>query len=328
MSNFKVDTISGLGTNGIKINSPVGVNTNAPTTGMSVSGKLSVSSSAEVVTVEGENFGVKIKAGNSTNAQSILHLTNNSGSTIRHKILAPQNKNIEFAIPSGIYDATTLAFPSGGTGTTFSIGITGSKISNFSTAIFEQPCSFTGNYLAGNEYILGGAGSRSLAPKCTGIATENDHIINLELLYQSILGPTTMKTWSVFGSLDNAGVKWGKHVSGNFFRKLFNWKRVTCCCGCRQEPGSLNQGVYNDVLQGTWIVVAFSVGQRSCSCSDNEQFNFPIDDSAVWKITNQSIRSTISSNITGTYNLFGFAFKPLYNIDDCYFDTNGDWVCP
>ena len=64
MSNIKINTISGLGTNGIKILSPIGLSANTPASGMAIGGKVSVSSSAEVVTVPGENFGVNIKAYN------------------------------------------------------------------------------------------------------------------------------------------------------------------------------------------------------------------------------------------------------------------------
>ena len=79
MSNFKVDTISGLGTNGIKINSPVGVNTNAPTTGMSVSGKLNViDNNLEVVTSSGASYGLRIKDP-ASNTDSILQFSNFDG---------------------------------------------------------------------------------------------------------------------------------------------------------------------------------------------------------------------------------------------------------
>jgi hypothetical protein len=335
MSDIKVNTISGLGTGGIKILSPVGLSANSPVSGLAVQGKISVGSSAEVVTVAGENFGVNIKAYNTTYTPSkisTLEFTNKNGA-YRNKITAEADNSLYLrsAAPNNPYGVTGINFSAGGTSGTFSWGEGNQYLAsvikslNFSDAVFEEPCEFTGN--SNNDYFFGGQGSSSIPPKCTGVATDHDHLINLDLLNETILGPTTLKTWSVFGSLQNTGVKWGQHVSGNFFRKLFNWKRVTCCCGCAQTPGALNPGVYNQVLQGTWIVVGFSVGQRNCSCSDNEQVNFPIDDAAVWTITNSTIKSTISSHLSGTYNLFGFALKPLYNIDNCYYDANGEFIC-
>ena len=326
MTDIKVNNISGLGTNGVKIISPVGINTNPPSDGMSISGKVvSINNAAEVVTVSAENFGVKIKALNtfSTDKPSTLNFSTFSGyslgniiSTIKNDLIFKSSNGL-----TGFY--MTPETPPGSTGIFGFNEEYYSAKQQFEDVVFKEPCGFTGTY--SNKYSLGNS---YYTPKCSGIASNADDLINIQLLNQTILGPSSIKTWSVFGSLDNAGVKWGKNVSGNFFRKLFNWKRVTCCCGCAQTPGSLNQGDYNTVLPGTWIVIAFSVGQRNCSCSDNEQFNFPIDNTAIWKMTNSSIRNTIASNISGTYNLFGIAIKPLYDIDSCYVDENNAWVCP
>ena len=69
MSEANVNSISGLGTAGIKINSPVGINTNPTSDGLTILGHVSVvNSSAEVVTVASENFGVKIKGSSGTQA--------------------------------------------------------------------------------------------------------------------------------------------------------------------------------------------------------------------------------------------------------------------
>jgi hypothetical protein len=301
MSEANVNSISGLGTAGIKINSPVGINTNPTSDGLTILGHVSVvNSSAEVVTVTSENFGVKIKGSSGTpntftRLPSVLQFADKAG-VKRACVSSTADKIISFE--SGITGPimTDASSPTGG------IFISNSNSELISKAVFGGTAGFVGQ--ANFDY--------SYMPSCGGIARNDDELINLNLFNQWILNTTTLKTWSTFGTLDNGGIKMGKRTSNNFFVKLGLWgKGEECCCGCQTLPGAYNQGAYNELLTGKWLVIGFSRSQRSCSCSDNEQAHFPIDSSNVWTLTNDTIKNTIPAKLSGTYDLFGFAIRPL-----------------
>ena len=58
------------------------------------------------------------------------------------------------------------------------------------------------------------------------------------------------------------------------------------------------------------MCIGFHYGIRSCSCYDNEQFHYPIDNSGIWIIRDNSVRGTIAPNFgTSIYNAFGIVFK-------------------
>jgi hypothetical protein len=328
MSATKTNIISGLGSNGVIIDCPVGISANNSSEGLVISGKVVVENSgAEVVTVASENFGVKIRGltgpalilrninqGYIRNPfeSSVFFSSGAGGQTSgrRADITSTIDKDIRFNTSPKNLGLTGPVFTNAGgatgglyiteTNSVFSGNISLNDVIQFGItgSPFNGECRFDANYI----------------PKCPGEATEDDHLINLGLLQQILLGSTTVKTWSVAGGLDNVGWKMGKVRSGNFFLKLFGLNKPKCCCGCQTLPGATNPKSYTEQLQGTWICIGFSFGDRGCSCYDNEEKHIPIDYSAVWKITNNSVKNTLPANLSGTYSLFGILIKPYYDI--------------
>lgn len=287
MSEIRVKTIKGLGTAGIKIPNPVGVdNINAPSNGIHgvhVNGVLSVvNSGAQVVTVEAEKFGVKIKAP-PQGSNSILRFSDKDGND-RAGIIASPARELFFE----------------------SQGITGMVMNTQGLVETKYSAQFNNKSTIAGISTFEGQSFYSLTPKCSGVPTANDDLVNLEFLKLWYLFSTDrVKLWSVFGTADNGGIAIGRVPSGKHKGK--------CCCGCGTFAGSRNTGVYNTVLTGKWTIIAFGYGIRSCSCGDIEGFFYPIDDSAVWDIENDSIRNTITNPLklpsSGIYNVFGFAIK-------------------
>ena len=98
MSELKVNNISPVGS-AIKINAPVGIKTAPPTTAgdsLYVSGNTDIEGSVEVVTVQAQNYGVRIKSP-ANNGTSILQFTNNSGTTERAAIYADNANALNFS---------------------------------------------------------------------------------------------------------------------------------------------------------------------------------------------------------------------------------------
>lgn len=98
MSELKVNNISSVGS-AIKINAPVGIKTAPPTTAgdsLYVSGNTDIEGSVEVVTVQAQNYGVRIKSP-ANNGTSILQFTNNSGTTERASIYADSQNGLNFS---------------------------------------------------------------------------------------------------------------------------------------------------------------------------------------------------------------------------------------
>jgi hypothetical protein len=326
VSIIQTNSIVGLGTNGVRINCPVGVNQNYSSDGLVVSGSVVVENSgAEVVTVASENFGVKIKGLTGApviyRGQSIfnpfeasLFFSNNfsGGQTSgrRADITSTIRKDIRF---NTSYTDSTKGF----TGPVFTnaSAATGGLYITETLSTYSAPATFQDTVdfgILGSPFNSQSTFNAAYMPKCSGVAEEDDDIINNALLKSVLLSTSTVKFWSVFGTLDNGGVSFGTGRSGNFFRRLFGRAKTTCCCSCSNTPGAQNQGAYTETLQGTWTCIGFSFGRRSCSCYDNEQFHFPIDYSKVWSITNDSVKNTIPANLSGTYNLFGFLIKQPY----------------
>jgi hypothetical protein len=303
MTEVKTNIISGLGTAGLKFDSPVGISANSPSTsGLNIEGHVEVvNSGAEVVTVAGESFGLNIKA-----PKLVPPL---------YKVLA---STLQFADRDGI--RRNVITSEGSNNLSFVTGTTGPVMTNANTLTGGMMYMNTATELNNKNKFLGATAANfnnatkfdyGNFPRCSGIPSLDEHLINVNVLRQWILNITTMKTWSVFGTLDNGGIKLGKQRSGNFFKRLFGLAKPTCCCGCQTLPGSYDQGVYNQVLQGTWLIIGFSRSNRACSCYDNEEFHYPVDASAVWSVTNDSVRNTLPAHLSGTYDLFGFAIRPL-----------------
>jgi hypothetical protein len=280
MSEIQVKTIKGLGTAGITIKNPVGFDDiAAPSNGFSVNGVVSVvNSGVQVVTVESENFGIKIKAP-PQNSDSILRFTDNSGND-RAAIVASFEKELMFE----------------------SQGVTGVVMNNQGLFETKYASQFRNNSTLAGQTQFSGQSSFSLTPKCSGTPILDEHLVNLNFLkLWYLFSPERVKLWSYFGNVENDGIAIPRVPSGKRAGK--------CCCGCGSFPGSRNPGVYETVLTGKWTIVAFGMGIRSCSCSDYEQFHFPIDDSAVWDLEDNSVYNTISGKINPVYNGFGFAIK-------------------
>jgi len=276
MSELKVNSLSPNTGTGIKINSPVGVNTNAPTTGMSVSGKLNViDNNLEVVTSSGASYGLRIKAP-ASNTDSILQFSNFDG-TPRATISANSSNDLIFS-PGGQTAAV----------------MTGKGVFNvLQKTFFKNTATFQGTVNFNDQVTF----SKDTIPKTNGIPNLDEHLVNLLFLKRFVLGTSTIKTWSVFGTIDNGG--------------------VNSCCGAKYGVGGVNganskQGAYTQSLPGKWLIIGFSYGVRSCSCYDNETYHFPIDNSAVWQINGdngETIRSTIQARLGTPYNAFGFAIR-------------------
>jgi hypothetical protein len=276
MSELKVNSITSKTGTGIKINSPVGINTNAPSSGMNISGKLNViDNNLEVTTVSGSSYGLRIKAPPS-NTDAVLQFSNFDG-TPRATISSNVSNDLIFS-PGG----QTAAVMSGN-------GI----FTVLQKTLFKGISYFNGNAFFNKQATF----SQNAIPKSNGVPVLGEHLVNLLYLKRFVLGTTTVKTWSVFGNIDNGGI--------NGCCKYFN--------GVGNVNGPNNkQGAYTEVLPGKWLVVGFSYGVRSCSCHDNESFHFPIDNSAVWQINGdngETVRTTIAARLGTPYNAFGFAIR-------------------
>jgi len=279
MSELKVNTISPIApATGIKINSPIGVNTNPPASGMQISGKLNViDNNLEVVTVAGSNYGIKIKAP-ATNANSVLQFSNYDG-TERATISSNSSNDLIFKAGG----ATAAVMSGGGV---FQIQ---------QQAQFNKPTTFKGITQFNNNTTF----SSTAIPTCSGVPYRDEHLVNLAYLKRYVLNDTTVKTWSVFGDVNNAGFQG--------------------CCTHYKGVGNINGvnsntaiGCYAEQQSGSWLIVGFSYGQRGCSCYDNEQFHFPIDKSKVWIISGdyaQTVQNTIIANLGSAYNAFGIAIR-------------------
>jgi hypothetical protein len=266
MSELKVNSITPLSTTGIRFNSPVGINTVAPNSGLQINGKLNVvDNNLEVVTVGTQNYGIKIKASPSTN-ESILQFANYDGSERAH-IKSTASGDLIFNT-------------SGVTAAQMSLG---GGFNVLSTAQFNKPVTFNGTTQFNNQATF----LSNFIPKCAGVPTVDEHLVNLAYLKKFTFSPNTVKTWQVFGNVNNGG---------------FNG-----CCS--YYNGCASTGDYSTTLAGKWLIIGFSFGQRGCSCYDNEQFHFPIDRSAVWNITSNSVQSTITTYLGTPYNAFGIAVK-------------------
>jgi hypothetical protein len=282
MSEIQVKTIKGLGTAGITIKNPVGFDDiAAPSNGISVNGVISVvNSGVQVVTVESENFGIKIKAP-PQNSGSILRFADNSGND-RAAIVASFEKELMFE----------------------SQGVTGVVMNNQELFETKYASQFRNtSTLAGETQFLEQS-TFSLPPKCSGTPILDEHLVNLNFLkLWYLFSPERVKLWSYFGNVENTGLAIPKVPSGK--------RKGKCCCGCGSYPGSRNPGDYKTILTGKWTIVAFGIGKRSCSCYDNEEFHFPIDDSAVWNLEDNSVYNTISGKMPGVslYKGFGFEVK-------------------
>jgi hypothetical protein len=268
MSELKVNSIKSLDTNGVRIDSPVGINTTPPSKGLNVSGRVSViDNGLEVVTVVSENYGVKIKAPPS-NKNSVLQFTENDGAAERAFIAANSNNDLIF-----------------NTGATAAI-ITGAGLFD---CLYESVFRGNTTFQSTSQFQGQATFDSNVIPKTAGVPSADEDLVNLAYIKSILFSPTIVKTFSTFGGLSNAG-------------------QGGCCT---YYPGVLNIGSLNETLVGKWAVIAFSFGVRSCSCYDNEQFHFPIDDSKVFFVENKSIRDTISDNsyFGSVYNVFGFAVK-------------------
>jgi hypothetical protein len=267
MSELKVNSIAPLTTTGIRFNSPVGINTNAPTSGLQISGKLNViDNNIEVVTVGAQNYGIKIKAAPST-GDSVLQFANYDGSERAH-------------IKSSVLG--DLIFNTGGA-TAAVMGSDG-VFNMLQKTIFNRPVTVNATSRFNNQANF----LSNFIPKCSGVPTVDDHLVNFAYLKRFVLGTNTIKTWQVFGNIDNGG-------------------RGGCC---RYFNGSTSTGSYYEGLPGKWVVIGFNFGARSCSCRDNETFHFPIDNSAVWMQTDSSVRQKIAQYLgTNIYSAFGMAIR-------------------
>ena len=266
MSELKVNSITPLSTSGIRFNSPVGINTNAPNSGLKISGKLNViDNNLEVVTVGTQNYGIKIKASPSTN-ESILQFANYDGSE-RANIKSTSQGDLIFTT-----NGATAAQMSAGGG--FNV---------LSKTQFNRPVTFNGTTQFNNQATF----LQNFIPKCGGVPTVDEHLVNLAYLKRFTFSTTSVKTWQVFGNANNGG------VSG-------------CCT---YFSGCASTSDYSNILAGRWLVIGFSFGKRSCSCYDNEQFHFPIDRSAIWFVNSNSVQNTISTYFPSVYNAFGLAVK-------------------
>lgn len=267
MSELKINTISPLSGTGIRFNSPVGINTVAPNSGLQINGKLNVvDNNLEVVTVGTQNYGIKIKSSPLTD-ESILQFANYDGSeratikstSIGDLIFTAGGATAAQMLPGGLFDVLY-------------------------SAQFNKPVVFNGTTQFNRQATF----SSTYIPKCSGTPTVNEHLVNLQYLKRFSWKPDSIKTWSVFGGIDNNG-------------------RGGCC---QYFSGSADTESYYDTLAGTWVVIGFHFGTRGCSCYDNETFHFPIDNSGVWSLSNTSVRQTIAANFGGNiYNAFGIAVK-------------------
>ena len=232
MSELKVNSIKSLDTGGIRINSSVGINTTPPTQGLNVSGRLSVlDNGLEVVTVASENYGVKIKAP-PTNKNAVLQFTDNDGETERAFVAANSNNDLIF-----------------NTGTTAAVISGAGLFECLYDSLFRGTTTFKGTTQFQGQATF----DSNVIPKTVGVPEVNDHLVNLAYIKSVLFSPTVVKTFSVFGGINNSG--------------------TNMCCGFK--PGAANTGAYTQGLAGKWAIIAFSVGIRSCSCYDNESFHYP-----------------------------------------------------
>lgn len=211
MSELKVNTISPIApATGIKINSPIGVNTNPPASGMQISGKLNViDNNLEVVTVAGSNYGIKIKAP-ATNANSVLQFSNYDG-TERATISSNSSNDLIFKAGG----ATAAVMSGGGV---FQIQ---------QQAQFNKPTTFKGITQFNNNTTF----SSTAIPTCSGVPYRDEHLVNLGYLKRYVLNDTTVKTWSVFGDVNNSGFQ----GCCTYYKGVGNLNTVNPACGCYAE---------------------------------------------------------------------------------------------
>lgn len=171
MSELKVDKISALGT-GVNVNNPVGIRTAAPTAAgdaLYVNGNTDVYGSVEVVTVQAENYGVRIKAP-ANNTNSILQFTNNTG-TQRAFVSADASNNL--ILGSGTQNRVTINGASGLLSALYASDFAGD-------ANFRSAANF-----AGNSVFNGQATFNNTSPSCSILPTLGRHLVNLDYLNSS-----------------------------------------------------------------------------------------------------------------------------------------------
>jgi hypothetical protein len=196
MSELKVNNISAVGS-GIKISNPVGIRTAAPTTAgdaLYVSGNTDIEGSVEVVTVQAQNYGVRIKSP-ANNGTSILQFTNNSGTTERAAIYADSTNGLTIS---------TAGTP---------------KVSVNSTGLLTalQQSRFVGASTFENQMNINGqAQFNNLAPLCSIIPTLGSHLVNLDYLN------TTASKVYVVGMNENAS-RTNSHTLQNVASGTYAW---------------------------------------------------------------------------------------------------------
>jgi hypothetical protein len=141
MSELKVNSISPTsGTVGVKFNSPVGINTNASTSGLQISGKLNViDNNLEVVTVSGANYGLRIKAP-PAGGDAVLQFADFNGNS-RSTISSNSSGDLIFS-PGGV---TAGVMTSSGTFNMFNKTFFNNQVNFKGNALFEKQTTFSQN---------------------------------------------------------------------------------------------------------------------------------------------------------------------------------------
>jgi len=170
MSELQVNNISPVGS-GIKITAPVGIKTAPPTTAgdsLYVSGNTDIEGSVEVVTVQAQNYGVRIKSP-ANNGTSILQFTNNSGTTERAAIYADSANALNFSTAGNLRASIN---------STGLLNVNGQSVFG-GNATFNSPLVTINQLLD----IKGQATFADTAiPKCGGVPTIGSHLVNLDYL--------------------------------------------------------------------------------------------------------------------------------------------------
>lgn len=223
MSELKVDKISALGT-GVNVSNPVGIRTAAPTAAgdaLYVNGNTDVIGAVEVVTVQAENYGVRIKAP-TNNTNSILQFTNNAG-VQRAFVSADANNNL--LLGSGTQNRVSIDGNSGLLSALFASDFVGDA--NFRSALNAQ----------GNSTFNGQATFNNTVPLCSIVPTLGSHLVNLDYL-----NTTASKVYVV--GMNETGARTNTHTLSNVAAGSYAWITILGLHNERDFGGTIYEYMY------------------------------------------------------------------------------------
>ena len=282
MSELKVNKISALGT-GVTVSNPVGINTSAPTTAgdaLYVGGNTDIVGAVEVVTVQAENYGVRIKAP-ANNSSSVLQFTNNAG-TQRSFIAGDVNNNIVFATGAGTATRNRMI-----------INGTSGLLSALYASDFSGDANFrAASTFAGNTTFNGQATFNNVAPLCSIIPTLGSHLVNLDYL-----NSTASKVYIVYKNEDSSST--GTHTIPNVAKGTYFWITImglyngTDFGGCVDEVYYFNAYLGGDSALNT-------LDHRFCKTGGAGHYYTKSGAEISTSILNVSSKGTVTVNYTAS----------------------------